>query len=378
MMKSLAAGGCLLLSFGLPAQADFKADEKGLTFSGTHFSINLGTSLQYDIVHANTDKTPLKDGNGWRDQRVFVRGTIGDSWTFKYNYDFKSESHKDIWLQYKPFAITVGQFKAPVGMENQQSSRWWFFNEASMLTTTAPQRSIGAKWQPVLGDKFLFAAAVQKANVNDDHRMRDEPLRTSLRFVYSPVHEAGNIAHLGVSGQFVNYKDARRTIKIGAVPEVRFDGIPKLVSSGKLKAESSQVGVAEAGFARGPLTLAGEYIYHHVRTTEFKSYGFQGAYVQASYFLDNKTSRTYNMAAGSFDKPTSTDLTWELAIRASRLDMEDRDIKGGIQTNYTAGLNFYISSNLKLALDYIDSHTKRGPAGDEHAGIAVLRMQVAY
>ena len=378
MMKSLTAGSCLLLSFCLPVQADFKADEKGLTFSGDNYSVNFGALLQYDIMHANADKTPLKDGNDWRGQQVFIRGTIGDSWAFKYNYDFKSQSHKDGWLQYKPFAISAGQFKSPVGMENQQSSRWFFFNEVSMMSSIAPQRFIGIKWQPVLGDQMLLAAAVQQANINDEHSMNDEPLRTSIRFVYSPVHQPGNVAHLGASGQFVNYKDARRSLQIGVVPEAKIEGMPKIISSGKLKVESSQVGGLEAAFSRGPLALTSEFMYHHIRTTEYKSYHFHGGYVQASYFLDNETSRTYNMANGVFDKPSSTNLTWELAVRASQMDLEDRDIKGGIQTNYTAGINFHVNTNLKLMLDYIDSHTKDGPKGDEHAGIAVLRTQIAF
>ena len=378
MTTPLKAGSCLLLSLCLPLQAAFKADEKGLTFSGKNYNINVGALVVYDIVHAWADKTPLNDGSDWRDLGVFIRGTFGDSWAFKYNYDFKSQSHKDGWLQYQPFAITVGQFKSPVGMENQQSSRWWVFNEPAMLTATMPQRFIGARWQPVIGDQLLFAAAVQQANFNDKHSMNDEPLRTSFRLVYSPVHQPGSVAHLGASVQFVNYKDARRNFQVGAQPEVKFEGMPKLVSSGRLSPESSQVGGMEAGFAQGPLTLTSEYLYHHIRTTEFKSYDFYAGYIQASYFLDNKTSRTYNMANGAFDKPTRTNLTWELAVRASRLNMNDRDITGGIQTNYTAGLNFYVNTNLKLSLDYIDSHTWDGPVGDEHARIAVLRAQAAF
>ena len=176
-----------------------------------------------------------------------------------------------------------------------------------LINSTAPQRYIGAKWQPVFGDQFLFAAAIQQATINDDHSMRDEPLRTSIRLAYSPVHQPGNIAHLGASGQFVNYKDARRNYQLGVVPESKLAGMPKVISTGKLNAESSQVAGLEAAFTYGPLSLASEFMHHHVRTTDFKSYGFNGGYLQASYFLDNQTSRTYSMADGvqQADKPES-------------------------------------------------------------------------
>ena len=60
------------------------------------------------------------------------------------------------------------------------------------------------------------------------------------------------------------------------------------------------------------------------------------------------------------------------------MDLEDKDIKGGTQTNYTAGINLNVNSNLKFMLDYVDSHTERGPNGNEHVGIAVLRTMVAF
>ena len=208
--------------------------------------------------------------------------------------------------------------------------------------------------------------------------MGDSPLRTSARLVYSPVHTLGQLAHLGGSLQFVNYKEGHNKTRIGAVPEVKFGNMPKLTSTGNINAQSRQTGGLEAAFGSGPLSISGEYLYHRVRSDQFKSYGFQGAYAQASYFLDSATYKIYNMAEGAFDKPSKTNLTWELSVRASRLNMEDGDIKGGFQTNYTAGLNFYVNINLKLSLDYIDSHIERGPKGDENPGIIVLRTQISF
>lgn len=379
MIKPLLMAGSLCIGTCIPnVQAYFTFDDNGATFKAKDYQINFGTLLAYDIFHAEADKTPIKDGSGWHDQRVFIKGSIGHGWTFKYNYDFYSESHKDAWIQYKPFALTAGQFKSPVGMENQQSARWWLFNEASMTSMLLPQRSLGIKWQPVINDQWLFAVSLQQANINDQDNMADAPLRTSTRIVYSPIHAKDAVAHLGASIQWIDYKDNHRSIRVATPPEVKFKGIPKFVDSGALKAESSQVGGLESGFSKGPLAITSEYIHHHIRTTEFKSYGFKSAYLQTSYFLDNTTYRTYNMANGTFDKPSKTNLTWELALRASRTEMDSGDIRGGIETNYSAGLNFYLNKNLKFALNYVDCHIDHGPGGDEHPSLVILRTQVAF
>ena len=86
-----------------------------------------------------------------------------------------------------------------------------------MTTTLAPQRSVGAMWQPVLGD-WTFAAALQKGKVNDE--TGHQPLRTSTRLTWSPIHSASETLHLGVSLQWLAFDDKNRTVSFAAHPEL--------------------------------------------------------------------------------------------------------------------------------------------------------------
>jgi phosphate-selective porin OprO/OprP len=72
-------------------------------------------------------------------------------------------------------------------------------------------------------------------------------------------------------------------------------------------------------------------------------------------------SRPYNRNAGAFGrvsprKPFSlrerTFGAWELVSRFSRLDLNDQEVKGGIMNLVTVGVNGYLTSRVKVMLDY--------------------------
>lgn len=357
----------------------FTLDQKGLTFEQGDFKLTVGALLQYDVYSAKDDKThiPCND-NDWRDQRISFAGSYGKDWQFKYNYDFKSISHKDAWIHYNPYQITFGQFKSPVGLENQHSSRYWTFNEPAMLTTIAPQRFVGIMWHPVIND-WTFTAAIQKANINDETQYNKQPLRTSTRLTWAPIKEEAEILHLGGSLQWINFEDENRSAKLAAVPEVKGEEMPKLVATRKLTLDSQQAGGLEAGYVYGPLALRGEYLAHRMKDKKLSdTYYFESAYAQASYFLDGETHITYNSNKGVFGKPSNVNKRWEIAARSSWLDLEDGSVKGGKETNYTLGISFYYNLNLRFTLNYIHAEVEDGKKGDEQAQLVSFRTQLAF
>ncbi|KEQ18589.1 OprO/OprP family phosphate-selective porin [Endozoicomonas numazuensis] len=357
----------------------FSYGEKGIQFQHGDFKLTLGALLQYDWYSARGDRTVIPaNGNDWRDQRVFISGSYGTNWNFKYNYDFNSISHKDAWLQFNPWKLTLGQFKSPIGLENQHSSRFWTFNEPSMLTTLAPQRSVGIMWQPQVGEG-TFTAAIQKANINDEVSYSKQPIRTSTRLTWAPVQEPAETLHLGASLQWVDFNDDRRTVSLGVHPEAKNEDIPKLVRTGKIKAESKQVGGLESGYVNGPIALRGEYLVTRLRDENLSdTYYFQSAYLQASYFLDGETYITYNPAKGVFSKPSNVNQRWELAARSSWTDLEESTIKRGKMTNYTLGLSYYYNLNLRFTLNYIHGDIEDGKKGDEKINLVTFRTQLAF
>ena len=44
---------------------------------------------------------------------------------------------------------------------------------------------------------------------------------------------------------------------------------------------------------------------------------------------------------------------FQIAARVSMLDLDDADIRGGQELNFTLGLNRYLLSNLRLSANYV-------------------------
>jgi phosphate-selective porin OprO/OprP len=124
---------------------------------------------------------------------------------------------------------------------------------------------------------------------------------------------------------------------------------------------------------------------------------FQGGYAEASYVLTGET-HTYNTANAAYNGIKPRDPyslkdgglgAWEIAGRISTIDLNDQlatatGIAGGRQTVYTAGLNWYVNSNLRFMLNYLHgdvakltSPTSSVDAGSTFDAVA-MRTQFAF
>jgi phosphate-selective porin OprO/OprP len=80
---------------------------------------------------------------------------------------------------------------------------------------------------------------------------------------------------------------------------------------------------------------------------------------------------------------------WEIADRVSTINLNDQlgttnGVAGGLQTIYTAGLNWYVNGNIRFMFDYLHgniakqiSPTNSGDTGARFDAFA-MRAQVAF
>ena len=100
---------------------------------------------------------------------------------------------------------------------------------------------------------------------------------------------------------------------------------------------------------------------------------FNGAYVELGRFL---TGQDFRYTRGKFVRPLLEPGThaWEIGLRASWVDLTERDVRGGEQVNIGAALNFYPRPNFRLQANLLHFNTD-SVAGDDKGWIVQAKLQ---
>ena len=129
---------------------------------------------------------------------------------------------------------------------------------------------------------------------------------------------------------------------------VAFDSRPesdvttrKLVATGDITNVDSYTNIGvEVAIVKGPWSIQGEYIYTNVNRGDTNSDPqFHGFYTYLSWLITGE-SRPYSAINGEFGriKPKNNfgkggSGAWEVAVRYSGLDLDDRGVNGGNENN---------------------------------------------
>jgi phosphate-selective porin OprO/OprP len=100
---------------------------------------------------------------------------------------------------------------------------------------------------------------------------------------------------------------------------------------------------------------------------------FYGAYIEIGHFL---TGQNFRYRDGKFIRPQfkKDSRAWEVGIRASWIDLNDKDIRGGEQKNLGLALNYYTRRKFRAMFNVIYYDAERDH-GDEAGWIAQTRIQ---
>ena len=336
--------------------------------------------------------------------RISGFGTIYDWATFKADIEFAHiQDIKDIWIRFTkvPYIdhFTVGHMKEPISLEG-----WASLKAATFMTRALPSdafwpgRNIGIRRHTVEMDGRLtwavgaFLSTGSFSNLGDVNDQLSEANGWNLtgRLTYLPWYEdeGRRLLHLGLAythqfrGQGVGVEKTAR-------PET-FITDDRLVDTRRFLNDHADQINPEFAVVTGPLSFQGEYYHLFNKAEAVGDPKFWGFYLYGSYFLTGE-HRNYGRRSGTFFRlQPKQDFRprqggWgacELGARLSFIDLNDGAIRGGKETNFTAGLNWYLTKNTRFMFNYVRAYVKdrrTPPAVDRgRAHIFQARFQTEF
>jgi len=352
----------------------------------------------------NNAARDFSDGAYFRRARFGVEGTIARDFNYRLLLELGGSGTEgptrinDAWIAYTglaPFTFQLGAFAPPANMDDGTSPEDLAFLERASVSELS--RTLGgADGRIGLGVKaggarWMSALTFTTRTVNDA-----EVFDTQL----AAVGRAGGLiatgsdynVHLGASGTYV-FRPAdlgslatppRQALRFRDRPEIRVDSV-RLIDTGPIEADHASVLGVEFGANWKRLYLQGEHFWFDVdrpAAAALPDPDFAGYYLQGSWMLTGE-SRRYNAVTGSFQNPRPLVPfssaggfgAFELAARYSNMNLNFEEgvagagtpaggVRGGDQNVFTFGVNWYLSPNFKVMMNYLLIDVERlNPAG---------------
>ena len=401
------------------------------------FSATLHGVMQLDAAKYFQDDTlptavtvrDLNSGTNFRRARIGVDGKVFGDFDYNILFDFGGSGAEDagrvqeLWVQYsgfKPLRFRVGAFAPPLGLEDAASTNGALFPERPAAADIARglaggDTRIGAG---VIGngDHWFASAIVTGALVSSfnstatafNPAVSDEQLGYALRVAGTPLHGYDWLVHVGANASVIAQPaDAGATaaprygVQLRERPELRVDGT-RLVDTGAIDAAGARAFGVELAFQRRNLLVQGEYFDIEVDrrnpAANLSDPKFSGWYVEGGWVITGE-ARKYNTATAAFDAPAVAKPfdprkrqwgAWELAGRYSTIDLNANEnsvvaanrVRGGEQTIWSVGLNWFPNPAVKLMFDFqdvsIDRLNAAGASLDQDYQSINIRSQVAF
>jgi phosphate-selective porin OprO/OprP len=359
-----------------------------------YLHVKLGGDLQNDTAgYVSTESadqflgTEINDGVEWRRARLYAEGRLLRTLEFKLRYDFTAGNPpnlKDAYfslvnLPLPTAGLTVGRFKAPLGLDGYTGADDLVFMERSLMTEAfLPSRNTGFMLH---GDsprkRVRWSFAVLQPEAEDVGLSSTDDLGWSARFswAFTKGKRRTTLVHLGADFWRRNVSN---TIQVAARPESHL--APYFVDTGDIAAEHSDVTILEAAVQPGGVTIESGFGLARISSTGRDTVDFHGFYAQASWFLTGE-KRPYRTDRGTFARPYPKRSVrdrgtgaLEVAFRFSRVVLDDGAVAGGTLDDWSAAFSWYPTYHLRLMLNAILAN----PGGAKPVGVFQMRMQVAY
>ena len=372
------------------------------------YAVRLKGLLQTDgRFFLSDDAIPTTNTFFLRRARPILEATVGKYLEFRVQPDFGQgttvlfDAYSDVKIS-PGFAIRVGKFKPPVGLERLQSAGDIVFAERALPTNLVPNRDVGLQISgDVSNGVFAWQAGIFNGVPdlgNGDGDVSDA--KDVAGRVFVQPFKLGRLAGLGV-GVAGSTGLERGTAAAPALASYRTPGQQTFfryassttTPTNNVYANGRRSRVApQAYFYAGPLGLLGEYtlswqeVTRGTTTAKLKHTAWQ---TTGSVFLTGeKNSFKSASPKKPFDPKAGTFGALELAARYSELSLDDATFPtfATLATSpskakaWAVGLNWYLARAVKVAIDYEHTTFIGGAAtGDREAENAVItRVQHSF
>jgi len=309
-----------------------------------------------------------------------VEGQFAKNWEYELTIDFAEQAVdlKDANVTYTGWTnneLIMGYQKPAFGLENTSSSRYTLFMSRGVTDRFSDERALGVSWanSPSWGS---IKAGVFVPNSFKDGKLEDYtegeteigdeliPMEASSeidryalmgRTTWAPIAGDSRLVHLGVSGMYINYDDPS-SVKIKVKPAAHLG--ENLVYTKVKDVSNAMTWALEGALMYDNFFFQTEYLTTNL-DAEDHNYSFDGYYVAGTWVMTGE-SHGYKKKNGKFYGVTprhplsSGGLgAWELALRYSDINLNDKDEIGGSMQTFTVGLNWYMENNLRAMLNYV-------------------------
>lgn len=349
------------------------------------FETRLRGRLMIDAADYKGDPE-MGDGTNIRRARLAWTGRMYRDWGFQLDYDFADGGKlRDSFVSYLGFEDTrlrMGLMEIPFQLQYRSSSSNSQLIERSLLGAFGGDRYIG-----VMADTkkqhWTAAAGLFGETATRQNPIVDEGWGVGARFTVAPINnEKDKLLHFGIASMYRNVEDVG-VIEFSDEPEARVAG-NNIVDTGEIfNTDSFTRYGAEWAMINGRLSAQSEYVLTTVERSSADDLQFSGWHFQTGFFL---TDDSLNYQRGDFGSPSPNKRlgdggigAWELTLRYSSLDLNDKMIDGGEIQNITYGVNWYPVPMLRFSANYIDVlDVNGGPNDGQEQRIFLVRSQWAF
>lgn len=238
----------------------------------------------------------------------------------------------------------------------------WTMERSTMSDATIPLLADGFKWlgySPKHG--FLWNLGYFNDLLSKGQSFSSYSSQEVARLIWLPIRSERTLFHIGANFRYG--KPVNNQLRLRSRPEAF--AAPYFLDTGTFDAKSSWSAGYEIYYRPGPWMFGSEYYWQKVSSPSKGNLLFHGGDFVATWVVTGET-RPYNTVGGYFKSISPRRPVfqggpgaWEIVLRYSYTDLDDRTVQGGKFGRITPMVNWYLSRNVRLEFAYGYGHLDR-------------------